>query len=166
MLQLSLQLCGIALILGAVASAINGSASGIGLSVRQLVSPTLERVRERTDLDRAQLADESMKLAIAFGAAGTITNRSVTALITTLVLVKARPTIRRLTQQENPLLASVSDLSGNYVAGIYAPLVLALLLLGNFLIAASFGAVLLALLWPAKGGWKRRSRSKRFSAAT
>ena len=165
MLQLSLQMSGIALLLCAIGSLINGTAGSIGEAVRGLFAPALTKVRERTDLDRGQLADESMKAAVAFAAAAAVTNVSAMALLTTIIIWKARPAVQRLTSQDDPMQAKASEFSGNLLAGLYAPIALAMLLMGSFLMAACFAAVLVAVLWPAKGGWSNRCKATKFSAA-
>ncbi len=164
MLQLSLQMSGIALLLCAIGSLINGTAGTVGAATRDLALPLLSKLRERTELNRQQLADESMKAAVAFAAAAAVANLSAMAMLMAIVVFKARPAVQRLTSQEDPMQAKASEFSTNMLAGVYAPISLAMLLLGSYLMAASIAAVLVAVLWPAQGGWSAKRRATKFAA--
>ena len=163
MLQLSLQMSGIALLLCAIGSLINGTAGTVGAATRDLALPLLSKLREHSELNRQQLADESMKAAIAFAAAAAVTDLSAMAMLMAVVMFKARPAVQRLTSQEDPMQAKASEFSSNMLAGVYAPISLAMLLLGSYLIAASIAAVLVAVLWPAQGGWSAKRRVTKFA---
>ena len=158
MLVPTLQMTGAALIVGGIASLFNGTAPMIGAAVRDGVEPLLARLREGTDKTRAELADTSMLVGIAFAVMAALVAFDPAGLIIGVILWRARPAVQKLTSCDDQLMGRAADLSGNLVAGAYAPIVLALFLMGRITIASAMASVLVALLWPPLQGrsWRRR----------
>lgn len=151
MLEAGFRLAAVALIFGAFILLLGGAASALGYSFRSAIEPFLSEVREGSSLSRPELADASVKVAIGFAGLAMVFDERFLAVLLIIVLWQGRPTIRRLTSEENRLLALVGSLSIDVVIGFYLPIVLAQFLLFNIFIAASMLLVVIALSWPAGG---------------
>lgn len=145
----------LALIAGAAMSAFNGSASVTGEQFRELIRPILQSIRERSTLSRSELADRSMLAAIAGCALAVLVERSLLAGLAAVGLQMARPMVIKLVSQEHPLLALGDSVSANFIIGLYVPVVLAHVLLGELLTGGALMLVVVALSWPAGGGARR-----------
>lgn len=151
LLSAGMALGAIALIVGAAMSAFNGSASATGEQFRELIRPVLQSIRERSTLSRAELADRSMLAAIAGCALAVLVERSLLAGVAAIGLQMARPMVVKLVSQEHPLLALGDSFTGNFIIGLYVPVVLANVLLGQLLTGGALLLVVVALSWPAGG---------------
>ena len=151
LLQAGLQLGAMALIFGAFFLLVIGATSYLGLSCRSAIEPTLRRIRQGTSHTRSELADVSVRLSIALAIVAII-ERPILAVLLMVGLMKGRPTIRRLTSDENRLLALRGSLSIDLVIGFYLPIALAQLLMRDVFTGASMLMVIVALSWPAGGG--------------
>ena len=158
--SLGTKLAAVALILGAVMSFVNGTAPIMGEQWRESIHPALASVRSRSTLSRAQLADRSMLAAIVLSGLAVVFEGRFLGLVVGIGLWMARPMIVRLCSQEHPLLAIGDSFSANLIIGLYLPVAIAQLLLGQVLTGAAMLSVVLALSWPAGGaarnvgGWR------------
>jgi hypothetical protein len=147
-IQLTLAMTALCLIVLAVWSLVTGHAQTVGAAVRAQLVPVLTAIRAMTTLSRADLADASLIIAVGLAAISMIVDRNLLAAVIIPLLWLARPAVRRLTSEERPMFALGGELSGNLVVGLFAPIALAHLLLGNRFLAASLVAVTVALCWP------------------
>ncbi len=152
LLIVGLRTTGVALILGSLMLLATGSAGPLGGTLRQALEPALHAVRARTSLSRSELADVTILAAVALAVGSIVAERRYFAVIMVVGLWLARPGVQRLTSQENKMLAIASYFSIDFLIGLYAPIVVANLLLGNVLLASSLLAVVIALSWPTGGG--------------
>jgi hypothetical protein len=150
--QLTLAVTAICLIVVTVWSLVTGNAHATGAAVRAQLTPALTTIRSTTAMSRAELADASLILALGLAAVSMIVDRTYLAAVMIPLLWLSRPSVRRLTSEERPMFALGGELSGNLVVGLFAPIALAHLLLGNGFLAASLLAVTVALCWPPGGG--------------
>lgn len=152
MIEAGFQLAAVALIFVAFILLLGGAASGLGYSFRSAIEPMLLNIRETSSLSRPELADISVKIALGFAGVAIFVDERFLAVLIIMVLWRSRPTIRRLTSEENRLQALVGSFSIDMVIGFYVPIVLAQFLLLNVFIASSMLLVVIALSWPAGGG--------------
>lgn len=151
LVESGMQLAAVALIFGAVISVVTGTANLLGGQLRATLEPALSAVRSSVDFSRSQLADASILLAIAFSSLAVVLERSLFAILVAALLWYARPMVRRLSTQENPLLALGDSFSADLIIGLYLPIVMAQVLLGRWLSGAAMLMVVIALSWPPGG---------------
>lgn len=154
-LELGTRLAAVALIFWAFISFFMGTASATGQSFRSSLQPLLSSVRSSSSMSRQQLADASMVSAAVFAGMAVIVDRSIVAVLVAGLLWKARPQLRRLTSEENPLRAIAGSFSLDLVIGIYLPILLSQVIVGNYFIALTLMLVVVSLSWPAGGGATR-----------
>lgn len=140
------------LILVAFVQLVTGRSLGLGHAFRSVVEPALSSFRASSPLTRSELADRTMVVAVALATAGAVVQRSISGVILVAMLLRARPMVRKATQQDHKLLAVAGTYSTDLLIGFYLPMTLAQILLANYLFAASMAAVMVALCWPAGGG--------------
>lgn len=150
--EVGIKLSAAGLIFGAFFLLIAGAASGLGWSFRSAIEPMLQHIRASSSLSRSELADLSIRISIGFAALAALFGQLFLAVVLVVVLWRGRPIIRRLTTEENRLLAVVGSLSIDLVIGFYVPIVLAQFLLLNLFIGSSLLLVIVALSWPPGGG--------------
>ncbi len=151
LLEGGLRFAGLALIFVTVWSFISGSAPSTGAAVRESLKPGLRSIRDSSTWSRSELADRTIVAAVAVAAVSTLVDQSLLSAIVAGLLWQSRPALRRATSEEQPLLAFASQLSSDMMIGLYTPMVLAQLLLGNHLLALAFSFVAIALSWPPGG---------------
>lgn len=149
--QAGATLAAMALLIGAIMSFVTGTALGLGTAARETIEPVLARFRAVSPMPRGDLADNSILLAICFAGAGVVESLLSASLIGAL-LWYSRPMVRRLTSEENPMLALGQRFSTDFVIGLYVPVTMAVFLLGSVLIGLALAMVVVALSWPAGGG--------------
>lgn len=152
MLNLLTSTLALGLVVVAFAQLVTGRAFGSGYALRSFLEPALTSIRASSPLSRAELADRTMLVAAALGAAGTVVQRSPLGVVLVAMVLGARPLVRRATREEHKLLAVTSSFSTDLVIGFYIPMTLAQVLVRSYLFAASMAAVMVALCWPAGGG--------------
>ena len=150
--EAGLTLGALALIVGAVMSFLNGTAPGNGESFRTGVEPALANIRGGLTMSRGELSDLSIKAAIAFCAVAMIFDSMFAGLLIGGLLWKSKPMIRRLTSEEQPLMAIGNYFSTDLIIGLYLPVTLAQFMLGRVFIGLAMFMVIVALSWPAGGG--------------
>ena len=127
---------------------IAGTSPILGSAIREWLRPALQAVRRSTDRSRSKLADLTVVVAVVFAVASIPLDSNPLAAVVAIVLWMARPQVARLTSEEHPLLAKAGEFSADLIIGIYAPIMAAMLLLGDIAMAASLLTVTVALCWP------------------
>jgi len=152
LLQLGIQISAIATILGGFVLLMLGRSSWLGHSFRTSVRPALDMIRSRSALSRSELADVSILAASGLAMMGAFFDRQLFAALLAILLWLSRPSVARLTREENHMLAKISSFSIDLMIGVYVPIAIAQVLLLNLFLAASFFSVIIALSWPEGGG--------------
>ncbi|MGI9598015.1 MAG: hypothetical protein ACR2QK_17765 [Acidimicrobiales bacterium] len=152
LLQLGINISAIATILGGLVLLALGRSDWLGHSFRTAVRPALDLIRSRSTRSRSELADVSILVAAGLSVAGALVDRQVFAAILAILLWLSRPSVAKLTKEENHLLAKISWFSIDLMIGVYVPIAIAQVLLLNLFLAASFFSVIVALSWPTGGG--------------
>lgn len=151
-LRLAVQLVALTLVLGGLALFVSGGSAALGRSFRDAVEPVLRAVRDRTARSRSELADVTLVVGIVLAVAAAIVHRDPLAGLLAVGVWVIRPSIRRVTREENKVAAVGGHLSIDMMIGLYTPIMLAQFLLANVLLGACLLAVVVALSWPAGGG--------------
>ncbi len=140
-----------ALILGALYLFVSGGSSSVGEQVRDMLTPTLRALRDTSSLSRSELADRTVLLGSALVLSSAVTRLSIIDLGIAIVLYRSRPSIKKATKQEQPLMAIAGFFSTDMIVGVYTPMLLALLMLGDVAVALGLSTVVVALCWPPGG---------------
>jgi len=156
----------VGLVVVAFVQLVTGRGLGLGYALRSALEPALSSIRASSPLSRAELADRTMLVAAALAVAGTVVHRSPVGVVLVVMLLGARPLVRRATREEHKLLAVASSFSTDLVIGFYVPMTLAQVLMRSYLFAASMAAVMVALCWPAGGGESVPGRRWRLAPVT
>ena len=149
---LGLQLAGALLSVSPIVFLLGGISNPVGTRVRLLLQPGLTRIRAASPLSRAELADATIVLSMAFALLAAFLDTLVAVGLVAL-LWWSRPAVRRLTSDDDQLLALAGTWSIDLLIGLYAPMVVGQLLVGRPFMAASLSAAIVALSWPAGGGF-------------
>ncbi len=149
--QIGMAVAAFGLIMGALYLFITGTSSSVGERVRGALTPLLRLVRDNSSLSRGDLADRSVLIGAALVLVSAAVNQSIIELMVAVVLYRARSSIKRASKEEQPLLAIAGFFSSDMIVGVYAPIILALVMLGNVAMAAGLGSVIIALCWPPGG---------------
>jgi hypothetical protein len=152
LLAIGIQIGAMALILGSFVLFLTGASGSLGGSFRSFLEPKLRWARDRTSLSRQELADRTILVAAALAVAAAVVETSVLAALMAIGLWLARPSIARLTGEENRMLAVAGYFSIDLMIGLYTPIMLAQFLLADILLGACLFTVVVALSWPAGGG--------------
>ena len=152
LLNIGIQMAAVALIVGGLVLLLFGRADSLGNSFRTTIEPILAWVRSHTSLSRSELADRTIMVAAGLAAVGALFDRQPMALLIAIGLWWYRPSIRRLTSEENPMLAQIGMFSVDLIIGLYVPIVMAQFIVLHLFLGASLLAVIVALSWPAGGG--------------
>lgn len=145
------RMAGVALILGALGAAVTGLAFSIGESIRTVLLGPLQSVRDNSPMARDDLADMTVVAAAMCAFLSVALDGAWLAVLIGVMLFVARPMVKRAMRVEDPMQAIGGQFGTDFVMGIYAPVALAQLLLGNVYLAMSMSLVLVALAWPPGG---------------
>ncbi len=145
----------LALIGYTIVSFLTGAAYANGAVVREGVKPLLESIRANSDKSRSDLADATLLVAVAFSAAGMLTDGLFAGGAFAVLLMLGRTTVQKMTSSEHPLMSLGSQFSADLIIGVLVPMALAHIVVGNWFLAASHLAVSLSLSWPTGGAGRR-----------
>ncbi len=151
LIRAGMAMAALALVSGGIILLLTGSARSVGAAFREALAPLLSDVRSRTSMSRSELADLSVLVAIVMAAIAIFDGNALGGTIVVPLLHLARPSIRRATQQEHPLLALSSTFSLDLIIGFCLPFALAHMIVGNWFMGLCMFAIVLALSWPAGG---------------
>ncbi len=152
LLDIGTQLAAIGCIIVGFGLVAIGRAPWLGYIFRTAIEPTLTRFRESSELSRAELATGWTVAASALAGVAVVVDRSLFAAVLAILLWLARPAVARLTSEEHPLLALANSFTIDLMIGMYLPITVSQVLLGNLILACSFAALIVALSWPTGGG--------------
>ncbi len=138
-----------------VVSFTTGAAWTNGATVRGALKPGLLSLRQSSSRSRADLADMTLLAAVVLAMISLLVEGAFGGALVAVGIMWARTTVQRLTSQEHPLMAVGTQFSADLAIGIFAPLMLAQILMGSWFLAASHLAVCICLSWPAGGPGRR-----------
>ena len=149
-LELTFGVTALALVIGAIAAGLNGSAAIVGQEVRRGLKSPLGRIREVTDQGRGDLAAQSMGLAAVLAAGSVVVDGSMLAGVMAMILWSIRPQMAKMLSEEHPLMAEARNLQLDLVIGLFSLLAVAQLLSGQFLMAWALVLVAVSMSWPVE----------------
>ena len=154
-IQLGAVFAAMTLIGYAVMSFFTGAAFANGSTIREALTPGLRSLRDGSPKSRSDLADATLMAGVAFSVAATLLESPFAGGLLAVGMMVARKTVQQLSAAEHKLMALAGQASADMAIGVIAPMGLAHMLLGNWMLFGAHAALCLSLSWPAGGPGRR-----------